>query len=120
MSDNKYFSNAERPYTALFDLLPRLTKGKRADHQLGYGYTCETDMLKAAASHTDNSVKALTTCMQSLGTVVHQAATTGELDAGDMANMGWLMRELTNLIEACDFLRGEAEFELAERGERNI
>lgn len=117
-SRNKYFSNAEQAYTELFQLLPRMTQEFKPDR--GFSFTCDSGMLAAAAQHASNATSTLTNCMQSLGVVIAYAAESGELTSKDVANMGWLMQVLTNLIEACNLLQNDTKFELAERKEPSI
>lgn len=116
MTKNPYFGSAEHPYTMLFRLLPDISEGRHPNGRIGI--LGKADTLRAVLQHTENVQQSLNTFQQSLGRILALACQHEDMDAATMEDMGWLLRHLGNLQEACHALEGEARFELTCRGEK--
>lgn len=71
--------------------------------------------LAEVKQHAGNSLESLAGGMRELNRVLAIALDTGEISSDQMQMIAWFQADLLDLITGLDFVRGEAEFHLAEQ-----
>lgn len=107
----KYYN----PFQGLFELLPQLQYGKLPNGQVGY--TTDTETLQAIHDYAEASNEELLSCLPSLGTILATAADNTDMgiSAEDITQIGWLVRNLGNLLIVCKVIKENTGYELQNR-----
>jgi len=105
IADNPWFQNIETQFTELFDLLSKLTT------------TEDYHILIAICQHLENALHKLHVSIQSLGALLATAAENQEMKMSlkDVANIGWLIQLLADLLAACYTLESNSTAKVIKR-----
>lgn len=109
------FSNENNPFTELFSLLKRYENLSSGLPTLAYN----SDELKVMYQHIDNAMDALLQGLQDIGHLMNMIARDKKEVTDDINNIGFFITSISNLTEALNSLRSDADCVLRDRGVSN-
>lgn len=112
-SNTTQFKNKECPFTELFSLLKRYEVLSNNSSILAYA----TEELKAMHQHAENAVEVLLQGLQDVGQLLSVVIQDKKKVANALNNIGYLISLISNLTEALNILRLDADLNLKQRGE---
>lgn len=114
VNDIKKFKNSESPFTELFALLKRYENSANGFPTLSYN----SHELKIMHQHIDNAVDVLLQGLQGVGHLVGiNSSNINEIE--ELNQIGFFISAITNLTEALNTLRSDADYVLRDRGVMN-
>lgn len=106
------FKNCESPLTELFSLLTRYENSSSGSSTLAYN----SDELIVMHLHIDNAIDVLLLGLQDLGHLIGVAAQSSKIkNIEDLNNIGFFISGISNLTEALNTLRLDADYVLKQR-----
>lgn len=108
LSEKTQFKNAESPFTELFSILKRDKILSNGLATLGH----DTKALKVMQQHVDNAMDVLLQGLQDLGNLIGMSIQNKKDALEDLNNIGFFISAISNLTEALNALRLDADYML--------
>lgn len=109
------FKNAESPFTELFSLLKRYEILSQGFPTLAY----KTEELKVMHQHINNAIDVLLQGLQDMGHLIDAATHDKGKTIEDLNNIGFFISAISNLTEALNNLRVDADHVLEQRSKKS-
>jgi hypothetical protein len=114
-NDSIKIMNIDSPFTELFSLLKRYDSLSSGSPMLVYN----SNELEIIHQHIDNAMDVLLQGLQDLGCLISATAKNKIKVIEELNNIGFFISAITNLTEALNTLRVDADYVLKERGVAN-
>jgi len=111
----KKIRNNDSSFTELFSLLKRYERLQMGLTELAY----ETDEQSIIKQHVHNAIDTLLQGLQDVGQLIGIAGQTKEKVIEDLNQIGFFISAISNLTEALNILRSDADYVLKQRGMMN-
>jgi len=108
------FKNIESPFTELFSLLKRYENIYGESPLLTYN----SDELQTINQHVDNAMKVLLQGLQGMSQLIG-VASSNKKDINELSHLGFFISAISNLTEALNDLKSDADYVLSRRGAQN-
>lgn len=110
-ANEEKLKNIESPFTELFSLLKRYESSSSGSSTLAY----TSDELKSIHQHIDNAVDVLLQGLQGVGQLMGSTS-PGKRVVEELNQLGFFISAISNLTEALNDLRSDADYVLRQRG----
>jgi len=112
IKESIFFKNSDSPFTELFSMLKRYENSS-------IGSTIYTSKeLRIIQKHTDNAIEVLLQGLQGVGQLIGLASDNKKIPE-QLNQIGFLISAISNLTEALNELKLDADFMLKKQGKTN-